>query len=164
MLDLSSINAISGILAAIGVMVGIGFATLQLRDLVKTRQTALIMGLYSTFLGTEIQEADLKVMATEFEDYNDFVEKYGSFTSGKPIHKAIRLFGAFHEGIGVLLHRKLIDIGVISELYTVRLRWEKMKPLVEGLRKHFNEPKMYEWFEYLYNETQKREQTLQAQQ
>ena len=164
MLDVSSINAVSGILAALGVIVGIGFAVLQLRDLVRTRQIALIMGLYTTFLGKELQEADVKVMATEFEDYNDFVKKYGSFTTGKPIHKAIRMIGAFHEGIGVLLHRKLIDIGVIDELYAVAVRWEKMKPLVNGLRKQLNEPKMNEWFEYLYNEIQKRDQTLSAQQ
>jgi hypothetical protein len=31
---------------------------------------------------------------------------------------------------------------------------------VDGWRKHFNMPQMSEWFEYLYNEMQKREQKL----
>ena len=157
MVDLTSISAI---LAAIGVFVGVIFAVLQLRDLVKTRQTDLIMRLYSAFVSKEIQEADLKVMTTEFKDYNDFLKKYGPLATGKPIHLAIRTVSAYFDGVGALLHRKLIDIDLVDELYAVRMRWEKIKPLVEGLRKHFNEPRLYEWFEYLYNEMQKREQQL----
>ena len=152
------IQTLSIVVAAVSVVAGVIYYSIQIRNQNRIRQTALIMGLFSTWLGKEIQEADSKVMATEFKDYNDFVKKYGSITSGKPIHNAIRLIGAFHEGIGVLLHRKLIDIGVVDELYAVEMRWEKMKPLIEGLRKHFNEPRLYEWFEYLYNEIQKREQ------
>jgi len=64
----------------------------------------------------------------------------------------------FFEGAGVLLHRKLADIGTIADLLPVEMTWEKMKPIVEGMRKQFNEPRFYEWFEYLYNEMKKREQ------
>ena len=156
------IQTLSIVVAAVSVVAGVIYYSIQIRNQNRIRQTALIMGLFSTWLGKELQEADSKVMATEFMDYSDFVRKYGSITSGKPIYMAIRMIGAFHEGIGVLLHRKLIDIGVVDELYAVRVRWEKMKPLIEGLRKHFNEPALYEWFEYLYNEVQKREQTLQS--
>ena len=46
MLDIPSISAV---VAGIGVIVGVVFAILQLRDLVKTRQTDLFMRLYSTF-------------------------------------------------------------------------------------------------------------------
>ena len=56
------------------------------------------------------------------------------------------------------MHRKLVDVDLIRELFAVRMSWEKMKPIAEGLRKQFNEPHLYEWFEYLYNEVRKREQ------
>jgi len=35
-----------------------------------------------------------------------------------------------------------------------------MKPIAEGMRKQYNQPDWYEWFEYLYNEMKKREQRL----
>jgi hypothetical protein len=38
--------------------------------------------------------------------------------------------------------------------------WEKLKPITEGMRKHYNLPELFKWFEYLYEETQKREQRL----
>jgi len=64
MIDLSSINAVSGILAAIGVLVGVVFAVLQLRDLVRTRKTSLIIQL-NPWLRTSAMEtldAWMKVM------------------------------------------------------------------------------------------------------
>jgi hypothetical protein len=33
-----------------------------------------------------------------------------------------------------------------------------LKPIVEGERKDYNQPRSLEWFEYLYNEMKKREQ------
>jgi hypothetical protein len=33
-----------------------------------------------------------------------------------------------------------------------------MKMIVEGTRQQYNTPKLFEWFEYLYNEMKKREQ------
>jgi hypothetical protein len=36
-----------------------------------------------------------------------------------------------------------------------------VKPIVEGVRKQFDFPSMYEEFEYLYNEVIRREQQLQ---
>jgi hypothetical protein len=157
MVDLTSISAI---LAAVGVFVGVVFAVLQLRDLVETRQTDLVIRLHSAFSSRDFQEAWAKVMACEYKDYNDFVKKYGPFMSEKPVHIAYLMVGAYYEEIGVLLQRKLIDLGLISQLSPVSLTWKKMKPIAEGMRKLYNEPRAYEWFEYLYNEMQKKEQQL----
>ena len=46
----------------------------------------------------------------------------------------------------------------------ISMTWEKIKPIVKGIRKQLNKPKFYSWFEYLYNEMQKREQRLQQTQ
>jgi hypothetical protein len=71
------------------------------------------------------------------------------------------MVGNFFEGIGVLLKRKLVEIDLVTELFAVEMFWLKWKPLVEGTRKQFNNPQLLVWFEYLYNEAKKREQTLQ---
>jgi hypothetical protein len=151
MLDIPSIT---GIVAAVGVIVGVVLTVLQLRDLVKTRQTDLVVRLYSTFGSKESQEAWKKLRAREFKDYNDYEKKHG--------WSEVYQLGIFFEGIGVLLHRKLIDIELVDDLFTapVKLTWEKVKPIAEELRKR-DIPTAWEWFEHLYNELQKREQRLQ---
>jgi hypothetical protein len=150
MVDLTSISAI---LAAMGVFVGVVFAILQLRDLVKTRQTDLIMRLYSTFGSKEFQEDWWKMMTTEYKDYNDFVKKYGLWNPEA---------GFFFEGVGVLLKRNLIDISLVDDLLSgpIKMFWDKSKPIVEDARKQLSYPQYGEHFEYLYNEMQNREQQL----
>lgn len=41
------------------------------------------------------------------------------------------------------------------------MTWKKLKPIVEEIRKQWNEPRIYEMFEYAYNELQKRWQGQQ---
>jgi len=150
MVDLTSISAI---LAAIGVFVGVVFAILQLRDLLKTRQTDLVMRLYSTFGSRKFQEDWQKIMTTEYKDYNDFMKKFGLW---------IPEAGFFFEGVGVLLKRNLIDIGLVDDLFSgpIKMFWDKNRPIVEDARKQLSYPQYGEYFEYLYNEMQKREQQL----
>ena len=94
-------------------------------------------------------------MKREAMDYNDYTKKYGW-------SEALEV-GMFFEGIGVLLHRRLVDIDLVDDLFSgpIKMTWEKMKLLAEGARKHLNQATVFEWFEYLYNEMQKREQSLQ---
>ena len=160
MLDIQSISAL---VAAFGVIVGVGFAILELRNLVRTRQTDLVIRLYSHFGSKEFLGARKTVLDLEFTDYNDYVKKYGWFGRSEAVSEVCMFF----EGIGVLLHRKLIDISLIDDLFSpisIKIIWEKMKPVVKGWRNQFNEPETLQWFENLYNKMQKREQTLQAQQ
>ncbi len=67
----------------------------------------------------------------------------------------------FMGGIGVLLHKKLVDIEAIQELFPVENGWRRLEPILIGTRKQLGSSGVYEWFEYLYNETKKREQKLQ---
>jgi hypothetical protein len=42
--------------------------------------------------------------------------------------------------------------------YRVELLWKKTEPIIQGLRKELNQPEAGKWFEYLYNELEKRKQ------
>ena len=154
MVDIASISAV---VAAIGVLIGVAIAILQLRDLVKTRQTDLVIRLYSTLGSNEMLEAWEKVRTRKYMNLNGYLKKYGL--------SEINKVAFFSEGIGVLLHRRFIDIGLVDDLFStpIKITWEKMKPISEGARKHYNRPQIFEWYEYLYNELKKREQTTQAQ-
>ncbi|UCE95747.1 MAG: hypothetical protein JSV51_08575 [Candidatus Bathyarchaeota archaeon] len=153
------IASISAVIAATGVIVGVGFGLLELRNLVRTRQTDLVIRLYSHFGSREFLEARKTVLDLEFKDFNEYTEKYGRFGRCESVSEVCMFF----EGIGVLLHRNLIDISLINELFSpisIKVIWEKMKPVVEGWRNQFKEPETLGWFENLYKEMKQREQTL----
>ncbi len=152
MLDIPSISAV---VAAVGVIVGVVLAILELRNITKTRQMELIMRLYSTFITKEFQDAYETLWTTDFKDYNEVLKK------GYLIR--LRTIGGFFEGIGVLLHRKLVDIGLVDDLFreSIKLMWEKAKAPLCDARQRLNMPNYGRFFEYLYNELQKREQTPQ---
>jgi hypothetical protein len=155
------VTEISAVVAAAGVLVGVVLAVLQLRDFVRTRQTDLLMRLYSIWEDEAFQEAAWRVMELEYKDYEDYVKKYG--VTGTLHNVSVWRVGHFFNGIGVLVQSQLADINLVDKLfgfYVIWL-WEIMKPMVEGSRKQFNVPKSLEWFEYLYNEMKKREQKLQ---
>jgi hypothetical protein len=155
MVDLTSISAM---LAAIGVLVGVVFAILELRNLVKTRQTDLVIRLYSTFGSKEFQEDWAKIMTTELKDYVKVYGPEGSVESWS----LLSTLAAFFEGVGVLAKRKLIDLSLVDDLLSTPIlwTWEKIGPVVEDRRERLNRPQIWEWFEYLYNEMKKREQQL----
>jgi hypothetical protein len=157
------IPSISAIVAAVGVIVGVAFTTLEVRNLVKARNTDLTMRLASAWHSEGMMEKWLKVMNLEFTDYSDFKNRYGAFLSDNPEHIALNIVLEHFEVQGYLLHRKMIDFD-LADLSPVSSTWRKTKPVIEGFREECNSPRLNEWFEYLYNETQRREQTLQAQQ
>jgi len=145
------ISTVSIVIASAGVFVAAVYYIFQIRHQTKLRQTDLVMRLYSTFGSKDFQEAYRGLFEVEFKDYDDFLKKR---------YKRLHEVGILFEGIGILLNRKLVDIGLVDDLFSgvVKAIWEKIEPVVEGDRKRYNWPQMYEWFEYLYNELQKREQ------
>jgi hypothetical protein len=116
------------------------------------------MRLHSEFTQREMVEASLEFLGLQFKDYDDFQRKYGSILSGSQEVTVTMMIGMFFEGIGVLVHRGLVDVDLVHELFSLTLAWEKIKPIAEGLRNQFREPEIFEWFEYLYNEMKKRDQ------
>jgi hypothetical protein len=162
------IQTVSIAIASASVVAGVVYYALLLRhqsrarqDMVKTRHADLLMRLYSTYGSKEFQEELWTVHNLEFEDYNGYLEKYGSTASVTPANRAIWTVGWFFNGMGLLLHNKIADIDQIDDLfgYAVVWMWEKVKPVIlEGYRSQPKMQKSMQWFEYLYNEVKKREQ------
>ena len=154
------ITEISAMVAAAGVLVGVALTVLELRNLVKQRQTDLVERLYSIFISEDFMTALLKTMNLEFEDYRGFVNKYGSFSLETPVNVAVRRVVYYYGEAGILLHNGLVDVDFLYQyMGGVTMIWNKLKPLIEGYREQagFN---FGTWFEYLCNEMKKREQQL----
>jgi len=150
------ITEISAIVAAAGVLVGVVYYILEIRNQTKMRQTDLVMRLYSQFSNLEFQKIWQEVRKRDSKSYYDYEKEYG--------WAEMTTVGMFFEGIGILLKRNLIDIGLVDDMFTspVKWTWEKLKDLVLEGRKVRNQPEILEWFEYLYNEMKKRETKLQS--
>jgi hypothetical protein len=156
--DILLLQTVSIAIASVGVFVAAIYYVLLIRHQSRMRQTDLVVRLYSAFSGKELQEAYFETgYGMEFADYDDFMKKYRM--PSKPIVPLWQVC-KFFDGVGVLLRRKLVDIGLVDELFHTEATviWEKVKPLVEGRRKELNQPTAYQCFEYLYNELKKREQ------
>lgn len=150
------IQTVSIVLASASVIAGVIYYAFQIRNQTKTRQTDLVMKLYSNFNSLEFQKTWEEILKREDNDVHNYHKKYG-------LAEALTV-GMFFEGIGILLKRKLIDIELVDDMFTspIKMTWEKMRNTTLEARKVRNQPEIFEWFEYLYNELQKREQKLQS--
>ncbi len=94
----------------------------------------------------------------KWNDYDEFMEKYGSKTNPKA-WRSIGSVAGYFEGIGLLVNEKLLDISLVEKLLSTHLIyfWEKFEFLSIRLRRDFNNPLLDEWKEYLYTEIKKRE-------
>ena len=145
------ITEISAIVVAIGILTGVIYYILDICNQTKMRQTDLLVRLFSTLVSKDWLEAWEKVRDREVIDYGAYKEKHG-FVEANQVY-------VFYDQLGRLLQKGLIDIDLLPlETGQIIIAWEKLKPLLEGGRKKFNEPKLGYGFEYLYNEVKKREQ------
>ena len=157
---MADISLFSVVVAAASVTVAAAFAIFQLRNLVKARRMDMIMRLYLNWGEIEIKKSFSRVMAVEITTHEDFVRVHGPYASPEhaQIWTDIDRVCWFINGYGYLVYRRLAGIREVDDLFGhgVILVWEKVCPLVEGLRKDLNSPRTWRWFEYLYNELKKR--------
>jgi hypothetical protein len=151
------IQTVSIAIASASVTLAAIYYIWQIRHQTKIRQTDLVIRLSDFGTRKDFLEACTDIFEAEFKDYDDFVRKYGAFFSKKPIPMSYFTVGNFMERVGVLLKNGLLDVTLVSQLMTVTDFWEKMKPLIEGIREEEHNQNYYAYFEYLYNEMKKRE-------
>jgi len=152
------VSTVSIVVASVGLLVAAVYYVLQIRHQTKMRQMDLLMRIYLTWGSEDMKKALQDVFALEFEDYDDFIKKYGlSSRAWVDVDKV----GWFMNGLGFLVHEGFVNIKLVLGLFHAQgwiMLWEKLKPVVEGVRKTFGFPESYAWFEYLYNEVKKRQQ------
>ena len=157
MVDILLLQTVSIAIASAGVFAAAIYYILQLRHQSKVRQTDLVLKVWQTTCTEEMVRSWHRLLSAEYDDLDDFVKKYGQPFSDNPVPVAFTLIAMFYEGLGVSLHRKVIDVDLIRDYFAVGWAWKKIKPIAEGLRKQRNSA-TFGWVEYLYNEVKKRQQ------
>jgi len=116
---------ISAVVAAVGVLIGVVFTVMELRNLVKQRQTDLVMRLWQESCSEENVRASSRLSSAEYQDFNEFIKKYGHPFSENPVPIAFRMTARFFEGIGIAVHMRIIDINVVRNFWTLDRWWKK---------------------------------------
>lgn len=140
---MDDISIIVSSITTISILIGIIFTVMEIRHFNKTRKTEIIMKIYNRFSKREMVEAVMKIGTATFESLEDYRDKYG-FTEFSEV-------ATLFEGLGVLLEQKLIDIKMVDRLFGPSLNtlWERMIPIINGMRKGLNEPFFFSHFENL---------------
>ena len=144
---------ITNIVTLFGVLIGIFFGLHQLKDIVKSRNTDLFVNLYNQLTSKEFQKMFNDIVYNyRWTDYEDWLSKYGP-DSNLEAWSSFSSVGNFFDGLGVLVHRELIDISLVDDLMSssVIWLWEKTEPVIRERRVRRNRPQIWEWVEYLYN-------------
>ena len=150
----------SAVVAAVGVLVGVVYYVLDMRNQTRMKKTDMLIKLYQSTNNNEFMDAFMRLMSVDVKDYQDYVKQYGdiSKTVDNPMNRAFYTTVLFYDMVGVLLFRKLIDLVTVYDVwgtYPIML-FEKVKPIVLGLRREFNEPDFYLGFEYLCAELKRK--------
>jgi hypothetical protein len=94
---------------------------------------------------------------TDWEDAEDWEKKYGRKANPEAAAKwnyIMRIYGLggihLQEGADPDLLFKLYPLSAVIPL------WEQFEPIIMFWRERLNDPRMWEPFEYLYNEAKKR--------
>ncbi len=93
------------------------------------------MRLWQQSCGEENVRAWSRLASAEYQDFSDFVKKYGHPFSGNPVPIAFDMTARFFEGIGIAVDRKIVDIDLVRDFWDVGMGWKKVKPIAEGLER-----------------------------
>ncbi len=155
-----SIQTLLTYLTLISVPVGVFYHIMTLRNTrrnqevtLETRQTQLFMEIYKTWASKEFQR-DLEQMryVWEFDGYDDSFYKYG--VENNPDDHAIWDQAVmWHEGLGVLVRKGLIDPEIVDDLMGGHILhfWGRFGSLIQEFRERMDAPLAWKEIDYLYD-------------
>ena len=91
------------------------------------------------------------VQNLDYDDYDDYLEKYGS-ENNPDAYFRLRSLGTYFEGVGVLVKRNLVDPNMVDDLMSGRILeyWESLGPVILESRERTGDYEILEQVEYLY--------------
>lgn len=153
------INTIGILIASASLIVTAAIMIWQNIEARRTRQTELFMSILSGMREEEFLLRLVNVLKWEWDDFDDFEDKFGSDSNPGAYADFISVIQFFYQ-CGMLLYLKQINPIFLYETArgTVIRFWEKYEPYFKEYRIRYNEPRAQWATEYLYNEMKKRQQ------
>ncbi len=142
------------LITTISIFAGVIFAVLQLRysNRQRARESALQM-LHSFRTPEFLKATDIVLGLPEGLSKKEIEERLGDNIAG-----ILLLFGTF-EGLAILVHNRDIEIGMVEDFFSGILIFSgrKLKNYLEETRKESGRQTYYEWYQWLYEQVEKRE-------
>jgi hypothetical protein len=155
------LSVIRDLVAIFGVIAGFTYYVLTVRanqrnqkQQLETRKTQMFMQLYQSKYDREGLENAFTILNLEWDDINDYMEKYG-LAEHPDIGAMVESQSGYMEGLGILVKEGMVDIEMVYKVAGSRilLLWFKMETMLKGFRDPFwGVPDYAENFEYLANE------------
>jgi hypothetical protein len=143
-------------LQTIGILVGVSYYIVSLRNQSRTRQIQLIVQLAHQRT-EDTSKRNLELLGMEWGGYDEFERKYGSDVN--PDNFAMRSHSWYqYNTIGLLLKKRLIDADTLFSLQsgeTALFHWNKFRSIIMEIRRRYNMPRFCIYFEYLADENMK---------
>ena len=133
-----------------GLLVGIFYYLISLNNQTKTRHMQIIQGVETSM--TSKAGFNYEFMNATWEDYDDFMEKYGPDSGSDVWANNIAWVDAF-ELYGVYVREGMLDVRLVclTSGGTYLNYWEKYGPIWVERRKRVNNPRAMIECEYLYH-------------
>ena len=148
---------LSIVLTGVGLIIALVYYSMTLRYTSKARQRELIMQRSQTY-SVEYQITWSEVIGmTDWEDVEDWAKKYGLKANPEAYSKWMYIMRVY--GLGGIYLQEGADPDLLFKLYPLSAiipLWEQFEPIIMVIRERNNDPRMWEPFEYLYNEAKKR--------
>lgn len=144
-------------------IIALTYYALQIRNQNKTRQAQLYMGIINTFNSLEFRTQWHKSESTTWTDYEDYKENYSPEKNQEVLTANVMMF-TFFDSIGALVKKNLLNLELVdgSLALSAVLTWRMYEEVIMGDREYFQTPSIWEDFEYIYNELNKREKYSSA--
>ena len=151
MIELATIR---DLVAIFGVIAGFSYYVLTVRMNQRTMRINLTNNLVQQFGTEEFIRKVTELMYMEWDNYNDFEQKYGSDVNLENYITRVFVWGAF-DALGMLLMKGMADKDILYNAfftYNSVLVWNKYEDILNINRRLYSGSEAWIGFEYLANE------------
>jgi hypothetical protein len=148
-------QTIGVLIAAASVVIGVVTWVIQNRERNKMNQALLLMDMNNHLRDEKFQDYLVDLRLWEWEDYDEYVEKYIKNPEALAKHNYVI---SFFEGVGVLVYNKLLNPKQVHDLmatYLFNLFGNQFITFLKDFRVRAHRPEVWKHSEYLYHELMK---------
>ena len=143
------------VLTGLGLSASIIYYASVLQNQNKTRQTQMTLQLIESRTDLASYQTYWKIMAYDWDNLEDFLEKYGPQIYPEEAASRITLW-SFYDSLGVLVRDKMVNVDMVYRILGLRIisMWFKFETVVKWNRERLDGPGVFHMaeFEYLADE------------
>ncbi len=152
-MDLSTVVDMFSVVAVVS---GLIFAGLELRQFRKSRERESALELYSTIQSPEFLRGLQAISQLPDDQSKQQIEELLGDRTGD-----VYCTAAAFEGLGVLVHRGEINLGLVKDLFSgpIVVTWSKLRRYIEDERMEVGRETWAEWIQWLAERVMEDEET-----